>query len=369
MKVGILTFHNAYNYGAVLQAYATQTFIKGLGHEAEIIDYHNKEIDSSYDKARFHFSTLPKRKFYLIPKYCLGRFYYWKKRKAYESFKKKHLIISKQRFNQYERICFKSYNAILIGSDQLWNPTLTNGFDSVYWGDFLMEPRNKKIAWAVCMNSLRLNEEQMEYVKSHLRFFSNISVREASLKQLLSTLSPKAITQLIDPVFLLDSKQWETLCQPVKKKNFIAVYALLNEEETIHAAEEIASVLGKEVVIIEHFSHFFPNKKREEKLGPIDFLSLINAADCIITSSFHGTAFSLIFGKPFFCIEPEGTNNIRIRSLLDTFKQSNRILSQKNVHLINEITPPDPEEIRRITQELKKNAIDFFNGATATIGH
>ena len=98
MKIGIITFHNAYNYGAVLQAFATQSYIESLGHEAEIIDYHNKWIDADYDFQKFSIRRMPKRAFYRAPAYVIEKFYYFLRRKKYDRFKKSFLNIGPHRY-------------------------------------------------------------------------------------------------------------------------------------------------------------------------------------------------------------------------------------------------------------------------------
>ena len=85
MKIGILTFHNAINYGAVLQAYATQELLKSMGHSAEVIDYRNLAIEKYYDRLNFHLRMMPKRRFWRIPRYVMSTFYFYKKRLAFEN--------------------------------------------------------------------------------------------------------------------------------------------------------------------------------------------------------------------------------------------------------------------------------------------
>lgn len=363
MDIGILTFHNAYNYGAVLQAYATQSFIKGLGHNVEVIDYHNPEIDAFYNRQKFRFSTLPKKRFFLIPKYCSGKYFYWKKRRSFELFKKRFLNLSDQRYVPSHDISFDQYDMVLVGSDQLWNPALTKGFDRVYWGDFKMGADGKRITWAICMNASSIDEGQLLFIQEHLKNFTRISVREDSLKILLDPCFDNNVVQLADPVFLLHRKEWESLCKPVKKKNFIVVYALKNQDETISAAKRIAEKDGKSIVIIHPFSDRFPHRGYEEKLGPIEFLSYIYAADGVVTSSFHGTAFSLILCKKFICIEPKGTNNIRIRSLLHLFKQEDHILPPEEAIVKGLAPAPLTQETDSMSASLQKEATAFFNSA------
>ena len=130
MKIGILTFHNAYNYGAVLQTYATQELIKSRGHEVEVINYHNASIDRYYEKQKFHLRDFLRSK-YLFPFYLLEKYFFWKRRKAYQVFANQHLKISDKSYYQGDNIFIKGYDVVLIGSDQLWNKKITGGIDNV----------------------------------------------------------------------------------------------------------------------------------------------------------------------------------------------------------------------------------------------
>lgn len=331
MKVGILTFHNAYNYGAILQAYATQELVKDYGHDVEIIDYHNKKIDSIYNGKKFNFRTFV-RYFYRFPLYLLEILFYRMKRKAYHTFVRRNIRLSDSRYVQDRSTEIKGYDAILIGSDQLWNKGITGGFDHVYWGDFVSDSHTRKIAWSICMNNNDFTSEEKDYIVRHLSNFTAISVRERSLQLFLKELTQIEYPQTLDPTLLLSKQQWELLTKPIKQSNYIVVYAVQDEEETIEYARQIAKIMQKDFVILRSNSKHYCSKENKEHCGPDEFLSYIRYADFVVTTSFHGTAFSIIFQKQFVC--PIFRKNKRIESLLSLVGLGERII-QTSSEVIN----------------------------------
>lgn len=357
MKVGVLTFHNAYNYGAILQAYATQEIVKSYGHEVEVIDYHNKAIDKDYNDRRFNIKTLPKRDFYRIPGYVVEKFFYWKRRNNYKKFIDNYLQLSKSRYYPSNSLLMTDYDIILIGSDQLWNKKLTGGFDQVYWGEFATHSHIKKIAWSICMNETNTTKEENAYIVNHLKNFYAISVREHSLQVFLKKLSQNNYPQTLDPTLMLTKENWEGLCHPVKEVNYIAIYAVQNERETIEYARHIANILKKKIIIIRSYSKPYWTKENKEYASPTDFLSYIRYADFIVTTSFHGTIFSILFQKQFIC--PIFRDNSRIESLLKLAGlEKRRILPNEDIINIKTI---DYNMVRSKMEEARKDTKVFLD--------
>lgn len=323
MKIGILTFHNAYNYGAVLQAYATQVLVESFGHKAEVIDYHNKAIDNDYNLLKFHVRYFLGSK-HRFPLYLLGRYFYWKRRRAFRKFFEKYIKLSDKTYFQGEEISLNDYDVVLIGSDQLWNKSLTGGLDKIYWGQFNISVGARKVAWSVCMNNINVTTDETSLIKDYFKSFSAISVREETLQSLISNLTDKSVWHTLDPTLLLSTQQWEEVCHPVKESNYIAVYAVRKEKETICFARQLASKLNKRLIIIRSYSKWYFSPENKEDCGPDDFLSYIKYADYVVTSSFHGTVFSLIFQRQFVCPMLDG--NIRVEDLLHTAGLPNRFV-------------------------------------------
>ncbi len=356
MKVGILTFHNAYNYGAVLQAYATQELAKSLGHQVELIDYHNARIDRAYEKRKFHLRGFLKSS-YKFPFYLLEKFFYWKRRKAYGEFFVKYLKLSDKRYYQVDDISIKGYDVILIGSDQLWNKKITGGWDKMYWGDFKESTGTRKVAWSVCMNYTDLNEDDILFIKKNLENFDLISVRESNLLSFISNQTTKKVYQTLDPTLVLPANKWEEVCHAVKEKGYIAVYAVQDEGKAIAFARKISSMQNKPLVIIRSYSKWYFTSENKEYASPDDFLSYIRHADMVVTTSFHGAVFSIIYQKQFVC--PVFRDNIRVESLLESLHIGERRV--KSMSEYNNLQPIDYTRVKRDLNSLREETISIWS--------
>lgn len=351
MKVGILTFHNAYNYGAVLQTYATQEIVKSRGHDVEIINYHNKKVDRHYIK------KIPQRKFYRIPFALIGKYFFNKRKEAYERFIDKYLHLTKEIIRSTEDVTLDKYDVILIGSDQLWNKKITGGWDKMYWGDFKASPNTRRVAWSVCMNNIDLDEDDLLFIKKHLENFDLISVRESDLLSFVSKLTSKRIYQTLDPTLVLPSENWEKVCHDVKEKSYIAVYAVQDEDKAIAFARKIASIQDKSLVIIRSYSKWYFTSENKEYAGPDDFLSYIRHADMVVTTSFHGAVFSVIYQKQFVC--PIFRDNVRVESLLESLNIRERRV--KTIGEYNSLPPIDYVRVKGDLNTLREETLNVWS--------
>ena len=220
MKIGILTFHCAHNYGAVIQCYGLQQYLKSLGHEAYVIDYRPYYLDV-YKLPQLSISRIKDIPTYLktLVKHILVGNVDEKRYQAFEDFIAQRLnLISYTPHQDYS-----DFDAIVVGSDQIWNPMVTGGcFDDEFFG---FNAKCKVISYAASSRFVSLSDEQKVYLKSRLDKIDSISVRESSLKKLLQPLTDKPIAHVIDPSFLPDVVEYENLCPPIKeKKDYVLVY-------------------------------------------------------------------------------------------------------------------------------------------------
>lgn len=354
MKIGILTFHNAYNYGAVLQTYATQQILKLRGVSVEIIDYRNEAIENSYRTYRLRNVRTP------IEFTIQIIISYFRKRKAkrFHEFTNKYLCLSRFQVTKYDNK-IDGYNKIFIGSDQVWNPKLTGGFDKFYWGNFFFPKTTKLIAWAASSKEKSIKATDKYRITSYLENFSNISVREEKLKRYLLPLTSKDISILLDPTFLLDRQEWIKLCYPIKKKKYILVYALQNEKEVIMIARKLSATKKLSLIVVNPLCNAKIRTWYKQSWGPLDFLSYVNGAEYIIASSFHGTAFSIIFQKQFFCYIEKGQTNVRVQSILNSLNIHDRIISRYEDILLEQAI--DYNVVNKNLRLLKQDSFTFIN--------
>lgn len=328
MKIGILTFHRAINYGAIIQCYVLYTTLSAMGHNVEVIDYRPHYIE--HDRKYYNPTDLKGKNTKEKIRYVISCFLQ---------------ILSKKRMNKiaddylksnikFSKICTcghdipKDYDVIFFGSDQIWNPNICNGFDKIYFGHF--DTGNAiKIAYAASLGDAD-NIKDLSYsrFKELIENYDAISVREETTRSLLTTrfgIRPKLVC---DPSLLLSKEHYCSITHPVRDKNYIILFALEKSSAADTFAKRISQQTGRKVIRLYANKNPFtitPFETRKE-LSPIDFISYIRYASCVITDSFHATVFSIIMHTNFYTLRRK-SNNSRSETLLNTFGLSSRMVN------------------------------------------
>lgn len=311
MKIGILTFHSANNYGAALQAYALQTAISQTvtGSEVEIIDYRCKGVEkqrslkkliksSGFVSAVLHY-PFTKNRIRRIDRFC------------HENMKLSNYIGTVEEL----KTAAEKYDRIVSGSDQVWNRNWT-GNEDTYLQNF-HEHNEKKVSYAVSFGISELPQEWKADYENYLKQFSWLSVREESGKKLLQNEFGLNARVNIDPTLLLTSEQWNKVAVKTNvKKPYVLVYMVPYQKSVAAYARELAEKNGLEVVTVcksmKKNSGIYKGTAAVEEI-----IGLFRNAEYVVTNSFHGTAFSVIYHKKF-SIEfknPRGYN-LRSKNLL-----------------------------------------------------
>lgn len=331
MKIGIITFHRALNYGAVLQAYASYSYLKELGYEVEIVDYCAKYMMEQNNLFSWYYfnsrkGALSKFKYVVSRPF---RYVKWKKtKKKFADFRSTYLNIQGGvKFKDMHNFQSK-FDCIIYGSDQIWQKFLTNHslFEPIFWGQNISV--KKKIAYAASMGSLSILEPSDDIkIQKYLLSFSEIMVRESDLAQKVRSLGFSA-KLVCDPVFLLSREQWMNLTFKSElqlPKQYIFVHIVQGSSLIEKIVELIANEMKIPVVTIESLSKV--NKKSKVE----DFLKCISNASMVITTSFHCTAFSVIFKRPFLTM---GASSNRVRTMLDEFGLTQHFVEKESEGLI-----------------------------------
>lgn len=324
MKIGILTFHCAHNYGAVLQCYALQETLKQMGYEVKVIDYHPRYLK---------YSPFIWYKWISInPTKCLTKILFQlhtlsiqiKRFKAFESFINKRLNTYRLNLQKEQ----KEIQCFVFGSDQIWRKTNGN-FDSIYFGNFIAAKNCKLISYAASMGVDTLTEKDKETITPWLKKFNLLTVREISLKKLLEPILNKNIEVTIDPTFLLSSNEWDKIAiTPQYRKPYIIIYQVIENKETYKIAQIVAEKLNAEIIeIASNINKTSTNYRTIYTASPEEFLGWIRNAKFIVTTSFHGTAFSIIYKKAFISIKQNKSSDLRIDSLLTYCDLNRRFIS------------------------------------------
>ena len=366
MKIGILTFHRAHNYGAMLQAYALYTILSKKGHDVEFLSYRNERIESVYKLFRWHYnsnkSLIVNFKELIADLFLLFR---WQKRRlAFKSFAKQFLPESEKITSTSIRQKYFDYEVLFFGSDQIWTTRFLKKFDPVYWGEVKLK-HGLKIAYAPSMELSDLSESQRFFIHKHLKLFSNVSARETKMAQMLSEIDGNSIPTVLDPTFLCESSLYEPLLRSASFKpqgNYILVYQVGDFPIVHEIADHLAKVINCPIIEIRSDVTLHKNSTYLETSGPADFVSLIANATFVLSCSFHGTAFAINYKKPFYSILIKGMDS-RVKSLLSQIGLSDRGISSVNDINIENMYNLDYNYTDSQISKLRAESLDYIDNS------
>lgn len=340
IKIGTVTFHKAENYGSALQTYALQEFTKALVTDG-LVDY-------------TVINLRPKSQGDLYSLYQKGLSFSKLIKNAVAYFYRKDLSNRKDKFDDFlnSEICLtpkfddiasaeqylSSYDYLISGSDQIWN-VRTKDFADFYYLNF--NNKAKRISYAASFGPLKIDWQKYDAAKytTLLRKYKHISVREEG-----SAVNVKGLTEMdceihVDPTLLLNVEEWRKVQSDANYQGgkYILLYCLEPSKQQLKLAKAISKHLNLPILTLRYNNKndIFNNFVKRYDAGPRDFLAYIDHAALVITSSFHGTAFSIIYRKPFYVLNGMSDNRI------------SNILSQTGLehHAIDESFNPEEAKI------------------------
>ena len=330
MKVGIFTMHKVLNYGSALQAYALQHVVEKLGCYCEIIDYQYPPVVKEKKIKRLIFSV------FSFFKECLIGFPLKRKQKKFLEFYDNFFNLSPNSYNRNTiRTEYPAYDIYLSGSDQVWNPRFIKD-DFNFLLAFVPDGR-KKIAYSSSFATSEIPDELKEKYLFYLKRFDKIAVREANSVNLVKQIVGMDADAVCDPVLLMKKEEWDCLATKSNMKEdepYILAYVLgymFNPWPQIDdIIKKIQSKLGYRVIYLVGRKEDFlkRNSKLIKDAGPLDFLYLFQNAKFVITTSFHGAAFSALFEVPFYgVVKDKKDNGDRIVNLLESLRLPEAIVN------------------------------------------
>lgn len=355
MKVGLLAFHNALNYGAVLQIAALQRAIEKLGNEAIIINYIGDGAArwDQYRKVRIC------RDIHRIIKWNTYLFVYKKnKREQFDNFLR-GLVISPYVTEEDLLYSEEQYDYFIVGSDQVFN-CFTTDSDPVYFLGFVKDKR-KKNAYAASFGYEFVPDEYRDFTHEMVRDFNKISVREESGVEIIKDMIGAVVPRVIDPVFLMDVEEWELQPERIIDSEYILVYQPEKNKTLIRKAYELKKNKHMKIVLVSRTwdGTFYLNAKNMSYVSPTDFLRLIRDATYVLTDSFHGTAFCIIFRKLFLSTFNDRTSS-RIENVLRIFSLSDRVFDMNtNMSIIDRYI--DYSLTHEIIRSERVKAFEYLN--------
>lgn len=356
MKIGTVTYHRANNYGAVLQAYGLYKYLQKKGVDVEVIDYwpeHHKKVYSAWnwDQSEFTSYSLSQKILYSV-KRIIVFFKTLVRNKNFDSFRGNYLKISKGTKNYYD--------GVFYGSDTIWNRwnlnNLHTGFDDVMWGNDVIKS-TYKFSYAPSMGNVIDTKETKEYCNTMLPNFSMISVRESNLQEKLTEWGTSGVQKVIDPTMLLKKEEWEDITPSLDLSNdYILCYNLEHSVIIDNIAKKMSLKHNLKVVYLTSTITKSFSKYVKDTAGPSEFLSLFKNAKYIVTSSFHGVVFSIIFEKSF-CFN-SNTETERITSLLDSAGLSDRFIKDDSIHIFEKRIEFD--DVRERLEPIKEQSYAYI---------
>ena len=333
-QVGIITFHSSDNYGAVLQAYALQHYIESsLKFDVEIIDY--READENKGPFVFVRATHNWMKDLVLSIVRFLNYSSLKKRhEKFEKFRKNFLHLTHLRYIGTESLKHLSKDFYISGSDQVFNPTLKN-YKAYYLG--FDKGNGKKIAYAPSFGISSFNDGITRQILPLLADFDVLSCREEIGAKYISNILGNDIPVVLDPVFLLSKEEWKGVSVvPETKKKYLLVYSLTKGKsgKINQLARSIAKKKKLTVVTIGNSGLF--THKGVNDVGPREFVGYFLNAEFVVTDSFHGTSFSLIFGKRVLSIIANKNTGSRIENIMNIFGRSDDVIRDVDKYKSNE---------------------------------
>lgn len=315
MKIGILTFHNSDNYGAVLQTTGLFKKVKEINNDVEIIDYICPNKIKMYSLLDIDVKKSFKSNVYSIIQIP---FKIIKQSKFKDSKNRMYKKSEKTYFDREELLKDnKIWSKVICGSDQIWNPDNTK-FDTTYFIDFIKES-NRKVSYAASFGVSKIDEKYQDKSRELLNGIGSLSVRETTGKKIVKELTGRECKVVLDPTLLLNKDEWEEFSQPLfKGEKYVLIYTLHNSKELIKQAEMISECLGYKIIKICVSTLDFISKYKCVIPNPYQYVDLINNAEWVITDSFHGTVFSINMNTNFTVfLNSSSKNNSRITNILD----------------------------------------------------
>lgn len=309
MRIGILTFHLAHNYGAVLQCFALQEVLRGMGHDVRVADY-RQPFMAEYFRPRMNMGVRSFCKALLhgeAKEYLYRGLLPYVKSRNFKQFRNRHLLLTEKCQGTDDVPAMDLY---IVGSDQPWNPDLTGGTDLVYWGQFQRPANSRLVTYAMSGSEKAISKVGWGNVRQYCGRFDALSFREESNTKRFAELTGRDCATVLDPTLIADASLWQPLLnRKWEKREYVLLYHVGGPKEVIESMTRKAKAMAdnEELEFIDASRYLY---------SPADFVSLIRCARCVVTASFHALAFSIVFHRPFCAVRTGQASDIRLTSLL-----------------------------------------------------
>ena len=366
MKLGLLTFHTAANYGAALQAYAFEKFLTDKGFDCEYINYVNASRAHEYSMSWHIYDCLKRGKLTSAAAYLAGSPFMTLRKMRFDRFYKRYLRQTEKMYRNSKEaeVLNGRYDYFIVGSDQVWNP-ICNGDDAAFLLDFVKDGK-KRISYSPSFGMTEVDEAHKKVFKDNLEQFAHIGVREAMGQQIVKELTGRETTLCLDPVLLLTKEQWNNI-MPKKEHKERFIFSYTNRDSQTRDFFKTGYKLdGRKHYVLSRYTKpgDFINSQVRVKycMSPQEFLWVVNNTDMVVSASFHCIAMSIILNRQFVAITTgdEGKDE-RLLNLLRTLGLQDRVLREgMTVEDVN--APIDYKVVNERIEQMKKLSVDYILG-------
>lgn len=367
MRIAILTFHRAFNCGAMLQAWALKTVLERMGHSVEF-----PECNRIGESERWLYK-MPGQRLRLSGLRdllaCL----------VVNGLSIGNEDLSRHRFRRFRRKYLPSgasdieafvghYDLVVVGSDQVWSPEIVGDQTPLFLGQGI-DKALPMISYAASVGDAKMSDSQLRRLAEFLPRFSAISVREPLARNQIAPYVDKDIQVVVDPTLLLDADDYrEIAVQPDFREPYLYVYAIQATKFVVESARAVAKQLGLKTVItpIGQYSRFHAPKGLTYGVSPERMVGYIRKASFVMTSSFHGTALALVHSKPFLSLREKIDDfESRPAAILNRLGLSGRLVCPEvtPTKMVERLTSEVPRTAYEELHRFKRESLDWLNAA------
>lgn len=362
-KIGIVTFNRAHNYGAMLQLFALNKILKS--HNCFVVDYYSERLYKNYKIFRILKNVALKDKFRNIFSNIYFLFKNLKRYFSFNSFLNSRFNLTKKIYDNNDFVdVTKTFDILITGSDQVWNPLIVGELSDIFTLNFNFPI--KKISYAASVGNIKQIDSLKDDFTNKISQLDYISVREDDANNKLSTIISKPIETVLDPTLLLTKNEWENEIRNINfsKKEYILAYVVEEDKDYIDIVNYLSEKTNLKVIYFDKRNRGYNNPlKSAYTSGPLEFVSLIKNAEYVVATSFHATIFSIIFNKKFFIV-PHKVTGSRVTSILEKLNITDRIFnSLDEFKKIDFNFESDWNSINKKLEIERQKSIEWLNNA------
>lgn len=362
MRIAIISYniHSVWsNYGAVLHSWAFQQTLLKLGYESKILDY----VVDDFKKYNFKYPALSKGTLPIRNRIVLlaNVFMYASRYAKFKNFFEENYNKTSKQYNK-DNVSELDFDIYICESDVLWSPVSIGGMDRMFFFDYPNMAKKLKIAYSVSMGDMHFDDKSLSLLKRKIANFDYVSVREKTAKDFLNKNIKTDVEHVLDPVFLLNENDYNSLLiDKAMDEDYVLVYSINRTKGLMKTARNISEYYNAKLIIISDFFIYSIYGKTRNNASITEFLTLFKNAKYVITNTFHGASFAIVFNKNFV-VYSRYNKNAKIKSVLETTSLNNQLL-EEGVVLKKPIEIDSYKTVNARLRKEKEKSIHFIKKA------